>query len=80
MQSSVSELAEQLELLQSDDEDFMKKVIHDVLAKSPNEVSRFRKGEKKLMGFFIGQVMKLSKGKISASKAGAYITKYLLEE
>jgi Asp-tRNA(Asn)/Glu-tRNA(Gln) amidotransferase B subunit len=35
----------------------------DVLAAHPAEVARFRGGEAKLMGFFVGQVMKRSGGK-----------------
>ena len=34
-----------------------------MLAAHPGEVARFRGGETKLMGFFVGQVMKKSKGK-----------------
>jgi aspartyl-tRNA(Asn)/glutamyl-tRNA(Gln) amidotransferase subunit B len=33
------------------------------LAAHPDEVSRYRAGEKKLTGFFVGQVMKRSAGK-----------------
>jgi len=34
-----------------------------VLAAHPGEVARYRGGETKLMGFFVGQVMKKSQGK-----------------
>jgi aspartyl-tRNA(Asn)/glutamyl-tRNA(Gln) amidotransferase subunit B len=37
--------------------------VDEVLAGHPAEVARFRGGEAKLMGFFIGQVMKRSQGK-----------------
>ena len=33
------------------------------MAAYPAEVARYRGGETKLMGFFVGQVMKKSKGK-----------------
>ena len=37
--------------------------VDEVLATSPAEVARYRAGETKLMAFFVGQVMKRSKGK-----------------
>ena len=37
--------------------------VEEVLAAHPAEVARFREGETKLMAFFVGQVMKQSKGK-----------------
>jgi aspartyl-tRNA(Asn)/glutamyl-tRNA(Gln) amidotransferase subunit B len=37
--------------------------VEEVLADHPDEVERFKAGETKLMGFFVGQVMKRSKGK-----------------
>jgi aspartyl-tRNA(Asn)/glutamyl-tRNA(Gln) amidotransferase subunit B len=37
--------------------------VDEVLAANPGEVARFRGGEAKLMGFFVGQVMKKSGGK-----------------
>jgi Asp-tRNA(Asn)/Glu-tRNA(Gln) amidotransferase B subunit len=37
--------------------------VDEVIGAHPGEVARFREGEAKLMGFFVGQVMKRSKGK-----------------
>ena len=37
--------------------------VEEVIAAHPDEVARFRGGESKLMGFFVGQVMKRSAGK-----------------
>jgi aspartyl-tRNA(Asn)/glutamyl-tRNA(Gln) amidotransferase subunit B len=37
--------------------------VDEVLAAHPGEVTRYRQGETKLMAFFVGQVMKRSKGK-----------------
>jgi aspartyl-tRNA(Asn)/glutamyl-tRNA(Gln) amidotransferase subunit B len=37
--------------------------VDEVIAAYPGEVARFRDGETKLMAFFVGQVMKRSKGK-----------------
>ena len=40
-------------------------IVNKVLAQNPNEVDRFRNGEEKLLSYFMGKVMKESKGKIS---------------
>jgi aspartyl-tRNA(Asn)/glutamyl-tRNA(Gln) amidotransferase subunit B len=55
--------AERMGLLQVSDESALSGWVEEVLAAHPAEVTRFRQGEKKLMTFFVGQVMKRSKGK-----------------
>jgi aspartyl-tRNA(Asn)/glutamyl-tRNA(Gln) amidotransferase subunit B len=55
--------AERLGLIQVSDEGALVGWIEEVLAAHPEEVSRLRNGETKLMAFFVGQVMRLSKGK-----------------
>jgi aspartyl-tRNA(Asn)/glutamyl-tRNA(Gln) amidotransferase subunit B len=56
-------LAERLGLVQVSDQGALASWVDEVLAAHPGEVSRFRDGEAKLMAFFVGQVMKRSKGK-----------------
>jgi aspartyl-tRNA(Asn)/glutamyl-tRNA(Gln) amidotransferase subunit B len=55
--------AERLGLVQVSDQAALAGWVDEVLAGHPAEVARFRGGEAKLMGFFIGQVMKRSQGK-----------------
>jgi aspartyl-tRNA(Asn)/glutamyl-tRNA(Gln) amidotransferase subunit B len=55
--------AERLGLVQVSDQGALATWVDEVLAAHPAEVARFRGGETKLMGFFVGQVMKRSKGK-----------------
>ncbi|HEV8453813.1 MAG TPA: Asp-tRNA(Asn)/Glu-tRNA(Gln) amidotransferase subunit GatB [Gemmatimonadales bacterium] len=55
--------AERLGLVQVSDQGSLSGWVDEVIAAHPGEVARFRGGEAKLMGFFVGQVMKLSKGK-----------------
>ena len=52
-----------LGLIQVRDEDALIGWIDEVVAAHPAEVARFRGGETKLTGFFVGQVMKRSAGK-----------------
>jgi len=56
-------VAEQLGLVQVSDQGALGGWVDEVLAAYPAEVARYRGGETKLMGFFVGQVMKKSKGK-----------------
>jgi aspartyl-tRNA(Asn)/glutamyl-tRNA(Gln) amidotransferase subunit B len=50
-------------LVQISDTSEIEMAVDDVLAKSASEVERFKAGDEKLMGFFVGQVMKATKGK-----------------
>jgi aspartyl-tRNA(Asn)/glutamyl-tRNA(Gln) amidotransferase subunit B len=56
-------IAERLGLVQVSDQGALAGWVDEVLAAHPAEVARFRGGEAKLMGFFVGQVMKRSQGK-----------------
>src|SRR3990172_2324126 len=61
--SSSGEIVKEMGLTQVSDKSEIEKVVDEVIAKHPKEVERFRSGEEKLIGFFVGQVMKLTKSK-----------------
>jgi aspartyl-tRNA(Asn)/glutamyl-tRNA(Gln) amidotransferase subunit B len=50
-------------LVQITDESAIASALDEVIAKSPGEFERLRAGEAKLAGFFVGQVMKATRGK-----------------
>jgi aspartyl-tRNA(Asn)/glutamyl-tRNA(Gln) amidotransferase subunit B len=50
-------------LLQVSDEKEIEAAIDSVLAASPKQVEQFRTGNQKVFGFFVGETMKLTKGK-----------------
>jgi aspartyl-tRNA(Asn)/glutamyl-tRNA(Gln) amidotransferase subunit B len=56
-------VAERLGLLQVSDQAALSNWVDEVLAAHPAEVARFRGGETKLLAFFVGQIMKRSRGK-----------------
>jgi aspartyl-tRNA(Asn)/glutamyl-tRNA(Gln) amidotransferase subunit B len=56
-------IAESLGLIQVADANVIEGWATDVLADNPSEVERYKKGETKLMPFFVGQLMRKSKGK-----------------
>jgi len=61
-----SAVAERLGLVQVRDAGALAGWVDEVIAAHPDEVARFRGGEAKLTGFFVGQVMKKSQGKADA--------------
>lgn len=64
-------------LVQISDTKEIEKVVDDVISKSIKEVERYKAGEEKLMGFFVGQVMKLTKGKANPQIVNELLKKKL---
>ena len=60
---TVTRIAAELGLVQVQDTGALEGWVDEVLAANPGEVARFKGGETKLIGFFVGQVMKKSGGK-----------------
>ncbi len=75
--TTVWAMAEKMNLLQSADSDFLSEIVNDVLTKNPEKVAEYKKGKKGLLGFFVGEVMKLSKGKAEPKATNALIMKAL---
>jgi aspartyl-tRNA(Asn)/glutamyl-tRNA(Gln) amidotransferase subunit B len=50
---------------QSTDTSALEKIIDEVLAANPKQLEQYRAGKKTMIGFFVGQVMKASKGQAS---------------
>jgi aspartyl-tRNA(Asn)/glutamyl-tRNA(Gln) amidotransferase subunit B len=60
---SPKQIVREEKLVQVTDTKAIDSAIATVIENSPNEVQRYIEGEKKLLGFFVGQVMKATKGK-----------------
>jgi aspartyl-tRNA(Asn)/glutamyl-tRNA(Gln) amidotransferase subunit B len=56
-------IVEEKGLVQVSDTGAIEKIIDEVLTANPDNVEQYRGGKEKLFGFFVGQVMKASKGK-----------------
>lgn len=78
-EKTAKELAEEMNLLQVSDSDFIDPIIDTIISENPDEVKRYREGKKALIGFFIGQVMKQSKGKANPKQVRERITQKLEE-
>jgi len=76
-EKSAQALAEEMNLLQVSDADFIDPIIDTIISENPDEVQRYKEGKKALIGFFIGQVMKQSKGKANPKQVRERITQKL---
>jgi len=57
------QIAEELNVLQRSDDDFLDALVDQAIAAYPDKVAEYRTGKKGLLGLFMGELMKLSKGK-----------------
>jgi aspartyl-tRNA(Asn)/glutamyl-tRNA(Gln) amidotransferase subunit B len=64
-------------LVQISDSSEIEKVVDEIIAKSPKEVERFKAGDEKLLGFFVGQAMKATKGKANPQMLNDLLKKKL---
>ena len=55
----------------------IEEIINKLILNHPNEVESFRAGKKKLLGFFVGQLMKETKGKADPKLANQILNKKL---
>lgn len=72
-------VVEEKGLVQVSDEGELNKVIQEILDAKEKEVEDFRKGKEKLFGFFVGQVMKATKGKANPKLVNEILRKKLAD-
>ncbi len=71
------QLAIELNLLQESNASAIEPIVDQVILKYPDKVKEYRKGKKGLMGLFVGEVMKLSKGKADPKLTNDLLTEKL---
>jgi aspartyl-tRNA(Asn)/glutamyl-tRNA(Gln) amidotransferase subunit B len=62
---------------QSTDSSALEKIIDEILAANPRQLEQYRAGKKTMLGFFVGQVMKASKGQASPQIVNDLLAKKL---
>jgi aspartyl-tRNA(Asn)/glutamyl-tRNA(Gln) amidotransferase subunit B len=62
---------------QSRDTSALEKMADEVIAANPKQVEQYRAGKKTMLGFFVGQVMKASKGQANPQLVNEVVTKKL---
>jgi aspartyl-tRNA(Asn)/glutamyl-tRNA(Gln) amidotransferase subunit B len=62
---------------QSSDTSALEKIVDEIIAASPKQLEQYRSGKKTMIGFFVGQVMKASKGQANPQVVNELLTKKL---
>ena len=57
------QIVEKESLTQQSDPKELEKIISEVLSKNQDKLTQYKSGKIKLFGYFVGEVMKVSKGK-----------------
>jgi aspartyl-tRNA(Asn)/glutamyl-tRNA(Gln) amidotransferase subunit B len=70
-------LAQQHGLIQNRNTDALQTLVESVLAEWPDKVEQYRKGKKNLLGMFVGEVMKKSKGSADPKLVNQLVVKTL---
>lgn len=71
------EITKSLNLLQTSDTSFLEELVDEILAANADKVKVYRKGKKGLLGFFMGELMKKSKGKADPKVANKLLREKL---
>lgn len=71
------QLAVRLNLLQTGDENQIQQWVKEALEKMPEKVAEYKKGKKGLLGLFVGEVKKISKGKADPKRTNQLLIETL---
>jgi len=72
-------VVEEKGLMQVSDEGAIEKEIIAILEANPDQVQQFRDGQEKVLGYFVGQVMKASKGRANPRLVNEILRRMLKE-
>jgi aspartyl-tRNA(Asn)/glutamyl-tRNA(Gln) amidotransferase subunit B len=75
--NGVSELIESKGLAQITDTSAIEEIVKEVLADNADQVEKYKAGNQKLQGFFVGQIMKKTQGKASPQLVNELLEKLL---
>jgi aspartyl-tRNA(Asn)/glutamyl-tRNA(Gln) amidotransferase subunit B len=70
-------IVEEQGLKQVSDVDVLETVVSEIVGRNADAVARYKAGETKLMGFFVGEAMKATKGKGNPREINKLLLKYL---
>ncbi len=56
-------IVEEKGLIQINDPKAIEPIINEIIKQNPNNVTKYKEGNERLLGFFVGQVLKATKGK-----------------
>jgi len=71
--SDVDAIIESKGLKQVTDNSAIEKIVDDVIASNPDQVLQYKDGKVQLIGYLVGQAMKLSQGKANPGQVNALL-------
>ena len=74
---TAEDIAKEHNLVQESDTGVLEELIREAIAKYPDKVAEYKSGKSGLLGLFMGEVMKLSKGKADPKKASVLLKEIL---
>ncbi len=76
-EGSADQIIESRGLRQISDTSELERIIRDVLSAHPGQVAEYQSGKDKLIGFFVGQVMKETRGKANPGQVNTLLRELL---
>ena len=76
---SAQEIVDLRGLTQISDSDALEKTVEAVLNQCPSQVAQYQAGETKVLGFMVGQVMKMTEGKANPQKVNEILKRHLAD-
>ena len=77
---SPGSIAEKYKWISQSNEDDLSAIIIQIFKDNPEETKRFKEGEKKLTGFFMGQIMKATKGTADPKMTATLINQLIVNQ
>lgn len=79
-EGSAESIIEQKGLLQITDDSEIENIVNQIIENNPSQVKDYFGGKSQLLGYFVGQVMKETKGKANPQKVNEILKKKLVQE
>ena len=76
---SAQEIVDLRGLTQISDADTLEKTVEEVLKQCPSQAAQYQAGETKVLGFLVGQVMKMTQGKANPQKVNDILKRHLAD-
>ena len=76
-EGSANEIIEKRGLKQITDTGAIEKIVDEIIANNPAQLEQYRSGKDKLFGYFVGQVMKATKGKANPEQVNELLKEKL---
>ena len=77
-EGSAEEIIEKKGLVQITDDSEIENIVNQVIENNPSQVKDYLDGKSQLLGYFVGQIMKETKGKANPQKVNEILKKKLI--